>query len=152
MRRPAISTLVLAAVLAACTEQHHETVIIAEPNPVTIEVEVYDPVSGGVWEGVGVRIVEATNEWSGCQCVSPFRDAFILSDPNGLVLFTPEDIAAYEVGFVENTAGQTVLSAHPDADEAYVVLEVWAEGFTPVFAEVYLSWSQPTVFVAIPFE
>ena len=69
--------------LAACGHHHgHPTPRPAEPRPVSILVEVYDPVTNLVWEGVSVRVVEAWHEWSGCTCMSPFVDWFE-TDING---------------------------------------------------------------------
>ncbi|MGA1608012.1 MAG: hypothetical protein ACO4CT_13595, partial [Planctomycetota bacterium] len=74
-----------------------------------LEIEVYDPFTGGVWEGVGVRVVQADQEWSGCVCVSPYANDFALTDRTGLAYFSPFALAAAEVGFVEDAAGRAVL-------------------------------------------
>src|SRR5690606_37988288 len=98
--------------------------------------EVFDPVTNGVWENVGVRIVEAWNEWSDCRCPTTRPDEFLLTDASGLVYFAPEDIAWYDVGFAEDVDGRAVLGPGVHEDEASVLLEVWAEGFAPVFVQV----------------
>lgn len=123
-----------------------------DPRPAEIEVEVYDPVTGGVWENVGVRIVQADQEWSGRTVVSPYPDDYALTDPTGLVYFSPFSIAAYEVGFLLDAAGRAVIGPDIDEDEAYVLLEVWAPGFDAVYAEVRLTWGEPYRFVSVPFE
>jgi hypothetical protein len=142
----------LAVGLPACSDCCDDPVRYAEPRPVEIEVEVYDPVTGGVWEGVGVRLVQADQEWSGCTCVSPYPDDFALTDRSGLRYFSPFAIAAYEVGFPVDAAGRAVLGPDIFEDEALVLCEVWAPGFDPVFVEVPLSWERPYRFVSVPFE
>lgn len=143
--------LLLPLLFVACTDHHgHATPRVATPRPVSIEVEVYDPITNMVWENVSVRIVEADNEWSGCICVSPFVDWF-LTDINGRIFFDEIDIAFAEVGFLEDGAGRAILNPFFDEDQAIVVLEIDAIGFAPVFVEVDLSWDQPDVFIEVPF-
>lgn len=121
-------------------------------SAVEIEVEVYDPVSGGVWENVGVRIVQADQEWSNCTCVSPYVDTYAFTDRTGLAYFSPFAIASYDVGFAVDGSGRAVLGPDYTDDEALVLVEAWAPGFDPVYAEVPLSWDRPYRFVSIPFE
>lgn len=135
----------------ACVPRPH-VVYASPPEPISIEVEVYDPVTGGVWEDVGVRIVEADQEWSGCLCVSPYPDSFELTDRTGIVVFTPYDVASYDVGFPLDRYGRAVLGEHPRGDEARVTLEVWAPGYRSVYFEVDVSWDRPYVAVAVPFQ
>lgn len=143
--------LLLPLLLVACTDHHtHVTPHVSVPRPVSIQVEVYDPISNFVWENVSVRIVEADNEWSGCVCVSPFVDWF-LTDINGRVFFDEFDIAFAEVGFVEDSVGGAILSPFLDEDQATVLLEIDAVGFSPVFVEVHLNWDHPDVFIEVPF-
>jgi hypothetical protein len=137
--------------LSACSDCCTEVVREPAPRAVELEIEVYDPFTGGVWEGVGVRIAQADQEWSGCVCVSPYANDFALTDRTGLVYLSPFGLAAAEVGFVEDAAGQAVLYPGAFEDEADVLLEVWAPGFDPVFVEVSLSWGQPYRFVSVPF-
>ena len=141
------------AVLGACTVEETTVVVPGDnpdPVPVEIEVEVYDPVTNGVWENVGVRVVEAWNEWSGRVVESPYGD-FYLTDVNGLAYISPEGLADYEVGFAINGQGQALLGYEPDRDEATVLIEVFADGFDSVFVEVELTWDQPYRFVSVPF-
>ena len=56
-----------------------------------------------------------------------------------------------DVGFVEDAFGAAVLGSGFSEDEALVVLEIDAFGFSPVIVEVPLSWDQPDVFVEVPF-
>ncbi len=150
-RRLASASLVLLLLsLAACVRETH-LVATWPPEPVAIRVEVYDPVTAGVWEGVGVRIVQADQEWSGCTCVSPYTDSFELTDRAGLVDFNCWDIASYEVGFPLDAAGRAVLGHHPAGDQATVTLEIWAPGYRSVFVDVDLSWHDPYVSVSVPF-
>ena len=57
-----------------------------QPRPVSIEVEVYDPITQFVWEGVTVRIVEADQEWSGLTYVAQDPITFV-TGTNGRVFF-----------------------------------------------------------------
>lgn len=154
MPRPVLARLALLAAVAvsACSSDHsHATVHIPAARPVSILVEVYDPVTNFVWENVSVRVAESDQEWSQCTCTSPFEDWF-LTDNTGQVLLDEFTIAAAEVGFVEDGAGRALLGSRRFEDTATVVLEIDAIGFTPVFVEVPLSWDQPDVFVQVPFE
>lgn len=120
------------------------------PRPVSILVEVYDPVTNGVWENVLVRIVEADQEWSGCTCVSP-TPTFFATDRFGQVFLDEYLLAWAQVGFVEDPIGRALLRPGSREDQATVVLEISAPGFTTVIVEVPLSWSAPDVFVEVPF-
>lgn len=118
--------------------------------PVSILVEVYDPATNWVWENVGVRIVEAGHEWSNHTCVNYWEDWY-MTDSNGQALLTEYDLAWAEVGFREDGAGRAVIGSRWFEDEATVLLEVWAEGFAPVYVEVDLCWCEPDVYIAVPF-
>lgn len=139
-------------VLVACGHHAHSHAIArpAEPRPVSILVEVYDPVSNLVWENVSVRVLEADQEWSGCTCVSPWADWY-QTGADGRVLLDEHVLAAADVGFREDGAGRAVLWPYRDEDEAAVWLVVDAEGFVPVYVEVPLRWDEPDVFVEVPF-
>ncbi len=154
--RSCLSTLPLFLLLACHSSSHDDHLVPvpvpALPRPVAIEVEVYDPLSGYVWEDMGVRIVEAEVEATGCFCFSPYPDDWYYSDAYGLVYFAPLDISYADVGFVENAYQEAVLLPDVDGDEALVILEIWAPGFLPVEVEVYLDWTQPEAFVSIPIE
>lgn len=146
------SALMLGLVLYGCHDHHHAPVTVQrEPRPVSIEVEVFDPVTGFVWENVGVRVVEADQEWAGSTFVSPFMDWYF-TDSAGLVLLDEFILAAAEVGFLEDSAGRALLGPRSFEDEALVVLELDALGFTPVIVEVPLSWDVPDVFISVPFQ
>ena len=147
-----LSSLVL---LGACGDSYHthEAPIVhtEAPRPVSILVEVYDPVTNFVWENVSVRVVEADQEWSNCTCSSPYLDSF-LTDSSGRVLIDEYLLAEAEVGFLEDGAGRAMLGPGIHEDEATVVLEIFAAGFMSVFVEVPLSWDVADVFVEVPFE
>lgn len=121
------------------------------PRLVSILVEVYDPVTDLVWENVSVRVVEADQEWSGSTFVSPFADWY-LTDASGRVLLDEFVLADAEVGFQEDVDRRAILGPQRYEDEAVVVLEIDALGFTPVIVEVPLRWDTPDVFVEVPFE
>ena len=146
------SCLLLASACYCDDDDYHSS---PPPPPparlVSIQVEVYDPVTNFVWENVDVRIVEAYQEWSACICISPFNDVY-LTDSTGQVFLDETALAAAEVGFLLDTNGRAILAADLDADQATVLLEISAEGFVPVYVDVPLSWDQPDVFVAVPFE
>lgn len=149
--RPVLLLLV-ALVAASCgRSRSHVHVRDESPRLVSILVEVYDPVTDFVWEGVSVRIVEAYQEWSDTTWVSPYVDWYE-TDATGRVLLDEFDLAFAEVGFLEDVDGRALLGARRDEDQAFVVLEVDALGFTPVTVEVPLSWDVPDVFVEVPFE
>ncbi len=139
-------------VVAACTgsDHDHAPVLIPGPRPVSILVEVYDPVTNFVWENVSVRVAESAQEWSQCTCISPIEDWFA-TDGQGQVFLDEFDLAFADVGFLEDGAGRALLGSRSFEDEATVVLEIDAVGFSPVFYEVPLHWGEPDIFVQIPF-
>ncbi len=119
-------------------------------RPVSILVEVYDPVTNFVWQDVSVRVVESFQEWSGVVYPSPFFDIY-LTDATGRVFLDEYQLAFVEVGFVEDGNDRAMLSSDLAQDEAVVTLEISGAGFVPVYVDVPLSWSQPDVFVEVPF-
>jgi hypothetical protein len=121
------------------------------PRPVSILVEVYDPVTNMVWEDVSVRVVEADQEWLRRTVVSPYVDWY-LTDASGRVLLDEYILAYSEVGFAEDGVGRAMIGSLYDEDEATVVLEVFAVGYMPVIVEVPLRWDLPDVFVEVPFQ
>lgn len=139
-------------ILAGCSGGSRTVVVTAPPppRPVSILVEVYDPATNFVWENVGVRVVEVDHEWSGCTCANPVVEWF-LTDSTGQVLIDEFVLAASAVGFVEDHRGGAVIGSRSFEDQATVLLEIDALGFTPVLVEVPLSWDVPDVFVSVPF-
>ena len=151
MTRIALLILPL-ALLAGCKRSHshgHGSPSL-QPRLVSIEVEVYDPATNAVWEGVSVRIVAADNEWSGCYCESPYLDWYD-TGIDGRVFLDEYAIALAEVGMLEDFAGRAILEPSVLEDEVVITLEIDAIGFTPVFVDVPLSWDTPDVFVEVPF-
>lgn len=148
------SILVLSLLASACGHSHshsHGSTHVEPPRLVSILVEVYDPVSNFVWENVSVRIVEADQEWSQCTCTSPYED-WLLTDATGRVYFDEYALAAARVGFLQDLDGRAILGSASHEDQATVVLEIDALGFSPVIVEVPLSWDVPDVFVEVPFD
>lgn len=148
-----MKTLLLAPLFlaVACAPEHHDAhVVVPSPRPVSIQVEVYDPVTNYVWENVAVRVMEADQEWSGLTYTSPYVDWY-LTDRDGLVYFDEYMLADATVGFPEDPHGAAMIGPRSFEDEASVWLEVAADGFTPVLVEVQLSWDQADVFVSVPF-
>lgn len=147
-------TLLLASVLllvASCGRERRRAAVQPDyPRLVSIEVEVYDPITNYVWENVGVQILEADQEWSACTCVSPYADVFY-TNAEGRVLLDEYTLADAEVGFQEDGAGRALIGPGRYEDEATVVLQVDAPGFVPVIVEVPLRWGTPDVFVEVPF-
>ena len=137
-------------IAASCSGHHHDHAPILTERLAVIEVEVYDPLTSYVWEVVGVRVVQADQEWSSCICVNPVVDDWYYTDSFGTVVFGAVDLALADVGFQE-TAGEAVISPDPLEDEVTVLLEISAPGMGSVFQAVDLSWDAPTIFVAVPF-
>lgn len=151
MHTRAAALFLLVAAGCGRSHHHHPTIRYEDPRPVSILVEVYDPVTNLVWENVSVRVLEADQEWSGTTYASPFEDWY-LTDASGRVFLDEYVLAAADVGFVEDGNGRAVLRPERDADQALVVLEIAADGFATVLVEVPLSWDEPDVFVEVPFE
>lgn len=145
--------LPLLLALAACHDDHDHRHVppVRTVRPVSILVEVYDPATNFVWENVGVRVVEADQEWSSCTCVSPYAD-YYFTDATGQVLLDEAILAAAEVGFLEDNNGFAILGSRTFEDQATVLLEIDAVGFTPVYVEVDLTFDNPDVFIAVPFQ
>ena len=151
MRLAFVFVAALAFATGCKDHDHHHHPPAPVPQVVSIELEVYDPITQRVWEDVGVRVVEAELEWSGLVRPNPDPDAWFPTDRHGLVFFSPHDLADALVGFVEDSYGQAVLEPAFEADEAFVLLEVWAPGHASVFVEVHLSWEEPYAFRSVPF-
>jgi hypothetical protein len=150
-KRSRLMPLLLLSLVACGSGHTHSAPNLSVPRPVSILVEVYDPQTNLLWENVSVRIVEADQEWSRCTCSSPYEDWF-LTDSRGQVLLDEYQLAFAEVGFQEDAAGRALLGPRSDEDEALVVLEIDALGFTPVIVEVPLRWDTPDVLVEVPFQ
>ena len=141
---------VLLAVASCGGGSHHHHSEPLQNRFVAIEVEVYDPLSGYVWEDVGVRIVQADQEWSSCICVNPLLDDWYYTDAFGVVFFAAADLAFADVGFQEE-GGEAVISPSPLEDEVTVLLEISAPGLGTVYQSVDLSWDEPSIFISVPF-
>ena len=153
--RKILPVLLLAVLASACHRHRRATVVVQsqpQPRTVSIEVEVYDPISGFVWQDVGVRVVEAYNEWSDCLCENPKFDDYYFTNSSGLVFLSEFDLAFAEVGFIEDSSQRALLEPGTSADEAVVTLEISALTFDTVYVDVPLSWDDPNVFVSVPFE
>jgi hypothetical protein len=152
MNRLIVLCALLSLLATGCHSRHHDRLPpVASDRLVSIEVEIYDPVTNFVWENVAVRIVQADQEWSGCICSNPRLDDWYYTDRDGLVLFTAADLGLADVGFLVDGFGRAVLSPARDEDQASVLLEVTAPGLGTVFQEVDLTFDVPDVFVSIPF-
>ncbi|MBZ0151134.1 MAG: hypothetical protein K8J09_06340 [Planctomycetes bacterium] len=147
---PSSCLLVLFAACGSGESDHHAPTRVPDPRPVSILVEVYDPVTNFVWENVSVRVVESYQEWAAVTFPSPYADIY-LTNADGRVLLDEYELTFVEVGFVEDANGRALLAADWYQDEAVVTLEVSAAGFASVYVDVPLSWSDPDVFVEVPF-
>lgn len=147
------SVLVSLLALTSCHGHRHgrSIVVTSDPRLASVEVEVYDPASGYVWEDVSVRIVEASHEWSGVTITNPDPQAWFLTDEYGVVYFDPTQLALARIGFVEDTAGRALIEPEYDRDEATVVVELSAPGFPIVLADVYIDWTYPDAFVSLAY-
>ena len=153
MRHIALTCALLASLTAlGCSGHHGDDGVhpVLSDRLVSIDVEVYDPNTGFVWENVGVRIVNSEQEWSGLVLVNPVEDWYF-ADEFGTVLFDSDDLAIADVGFLLDGFDRAVLSPDGLEDEAIVLLEVYAPGLGSVFVDVDLSWDEPRVFVEIPY-
>jgi len=151
MRAPTnFSLLLLPLMLTGCTKTATVVVPAETPRPVSLEVEVYDPATNLVWQGVSVRVVAGTMEWSGVTIPSA-SVAWLVSDSAGLVLFDEYALASAGIGFVEDQLGRAMLEPDLDRDDAVVEIEISAPGFVTVRAQVPLSWEDPDQFASVPF-
>lgn len=156
--RLALSAFSFAVLAAACDcyddchDDHHTPPPPPppEPRPASILVEVFDPTTNLVWQNVSVRVAQSTQEWCGCTYVSSVPQSF-LTDANGRVLLDEFALADVQVGFQQDEVGRAVLAPFAGADEAVVVLEVFAVGFATVVVSVPVSWFDADVFVSVPF-
>lgn len=153
-RRTLALSSCLFALLSACGGGGGRRANVQVPpspaRPVSILVEVYDPVTNFVWQDVSVRVVESYQEWAAVTFPSPYADIY-LTDATGRVFLDEYQLAFVEVGFVEDGNDRAMLSSDLAQDEAVVTLEISGNGFVPVYVDVPLSWNQPDVFVEVPF-
>jgi hypothetical protein len=120
-------------------------------EPVSIEIEVYDPNTNHVWQDVSVRIIEVDHEWSGLIWPNPTKNDYYYTDKFGVVYFSPELLAVSDLGFLEDGTGRAVLSPDYLEDEATVLVEISAPGLGRVYERIELSWDEPRVYVQVPF-
>jgi hypothetical protein len=120
------------------------------PNPVSILIEVYDPVTNLALPGVRVRVIDAYQEWAGLYYQSPFQDVFV-TDAFGQVFFDEYLLAWQDVGFREDANGRALVFPSVVEDQASVLVEIDADGSPPLFYEIELSWGQPDVAVGLPY-
>ena len=145
-----ISSLIL--LLPGCSGGHHrDSEIVVHDRPVTLEIEVYEPASGFVWQNVAVRIVEADQEWADAVFENPETSDWLYTDADGLVFFDDVELAIADVGFRLDSFGRAVIGPGEFEDQATILLEVYSPGLGTEFFEVDLSWDEPRVFVSIPF-
>lgn len=141
----------LLACLGACG--HRTTVIAPQRSPrlVELEVEVYDPATNFVWEGVSVRVVEGFHEWSGCVCTNPDPSRWFETDETGRVLFDSVGLAEEDIGFRLDDLDRAIIEGDRDSDEAFILIELDAVGFDAVQFDVPITWRLPAVLVSLPF-
>ena len=129
-----IPLLLVTLVLSGCGRRNH-----SNPKPVAYDrlaslvIEVYDPDTNSVWEGVSVRIVEVEHEWSGRVVPNPIEDDWYVTGRDGTIEFTPKLLGMTNVGFFEDPFGRAVMSPDLDQDEAIVLIEVYGEGLGSAF-------------------
>jgi hypothetical protein len=153
MKRFAPLSALLAASLAGGCHGHFDDdpAPIYHDEPVSIEIEVYDPNTQYVWQDVSVRIIEVDHEWSGLIWPNPTKNDFYYTDKFGVVYFSPELLAVSDLGFLEDGIGRAVLSPDYLEDEATVLVEISAPGLGRVYERIELSWDEPRVYVQVPF-
>jgi len=142
--------LVLSGFLSSCGHGHTTARVRTYPRPVSLQVEVYDPVSNLVWEGLGVSVVEADHEWSGCVCSSK-KDLVVYTDRAGTAFFSSSLLAEIDVGFQEDFYYRAVLGPGRDEDEVVVTIEVGDPTLGYVYFDIPIDFSEPDVFVSVPF-
>ena len=153
MRRIApIAGLLVAVLASGChSRRDRDPDPVAVSRPVSLEIEVYDPTTGYVWEDVSVRIIEVEHEWSNRIIENPFQNDYYLTDSFGVVYYSPELLAQTEIGFLEDGRGRAVLEPDFSEDEASILIEISAPGLGVVFERIDIDWEQPDVFIQIPF-
>ena len=147
---PVLPLLLLTLIQAACSDHDDSPAPVANPRPVSLQVEVYDPESNLVWENMGVQIVQSENEWSNCLCPSQ-NEVLLFTDATGSAFFSPRHIALAQVGFQEDIYGRALLGPAGHEDEAVVTIEVGHPDLGFLYFPVLLSYAEPDVFVSVPF-
>ncbi len=151
--RPLAVFGLLSLLLASCggsvTVVEPVPVARVEYRPVSILVEVYDPVTNYVWENAAVRIIEADQEWSQSTCSNPYS-TWYFTDSAGQVYFDEAMIADARVGFLEDNYGGALLGSRYFEDEATVVIEVDIDGYLYNFFTVDICFDEPDIFVQLP--
>ncbi len=145
------SALVASALASGCHHSSHGDDFVYYDNPVSIEIEVYDPKTNYVWENVSVRIIEVEHEWSNCTCPNPKQNDFYYTDKNGIVYFSPEHLGASNLGFLLDGYDRAVLSPDVFEDEATVLVEISAPGLGTVYERIELTWDESRTFISVPF-
>lgn len=145
------SALVASALASGCHHSSHSDDVVLHDNPVSIEIEVYDPVTNFVWENVSVRIIEVEHEWSNSTRPNPTQNDYYFTDRNGIVYFSPEHLGDSGLGFLIDDLHRAVLSPDIFEDEAAVLVEISAPGLGSVFEWVELTWDESRVFISVPF-
>ena len=149
------TSLAAAIILTSCGsrggDHDHDHAEVFLDEPVSIEIEVYDPVSGFVWEDVSVRIVEIEHEWSDQINVNTVQNDYFFTDFDGIVFFSPDYLGREDLGFLVDEFEGAILSPDILEDEASVLIEISAPGLGVVFERIDISWEEPRVFVSIPF-
>lgn len=143
--------MTVAALASGCHSRSHHSRHLAVDEPVSIEIEVYDPKTNRVWENVDVRIIEVEHEWSGCLCKNPKQNDFYATDKEGIVYFSAERLGTSDLGFLEDDHHRAVLSPDYLEDEATVLVEISAPGMGAVYERIELDWDHSRVFISIPF-
>ena len=142
----------LLLVVSGCSHGHRTTTTVQPTSRlVYVEVEAYDPVSGLVWEGVDVRIVEGWMERSGLVLTNPDPSFWYSTDQFGTALFSPLDLGDADIGFGLDPFGRARLDPFASEDEAIVTIELSVIGSPSVLVDVAVSWNEPDVFVSVPY-
>ena len=95
--------------------------------------------------------MEAYQEWADATFINPIPDDFFLTDSIGTVFYDEFLLADQGLGFQEDGLGDALLFPEFDQDQAFVLLEVDAPGFTSRLVEVELNYDFPDAFVSVPF-
>ena len=145
-----LALLALVSLSSGCGGHRTPAKIKIYPRPVSLQVEVYDPATNLVWEGLGVSVIEADHEWSGCRCSSA-KDVVVYSDRSGTAFFSSALLGDIEVGFQEDGYARAVLGPGRDEDQVVLTIEVGDPTLGYVYFDIPIDFSDPEVFVSVPF-